>query len=430
MAASEPGALALGDRDRARLAGAEGPALRLAMGLVVRAGEIHGAERLIDIGFAHIDACHYGGQAHLDFALFMAEGGARMAVPAWTNTLPISLIDTDLRAEVGEPDFQANARRLTQLYLQLGCRPVWTCAPYQLPGGPGFGDQIVGSESNAVAYYNSVVGARTNKYGDFLDVAAALTGRAPDCGLHTDEGRRGRLLVTLEAVPEALRRADVFYHLLGHLVGRAAGSDVPVIDGLPAETSKDQLKAVSAAVAASGGVGLFHAVGITPEAPSLEAAFQGRAPERRVAIAPADLKAARAELSPARDGPLELVALGTPHFSLTEFADLVALLYGRRVDSGTRVYVSTSRHVRDLIADNGWLDGLINSGVRVIVDTCTYLTPAMRECRGRVMTNSAKWAYYAPGLLPVEVVFGSLRECVESAVRGEAWRDPEWASLA
>jgi len=354
--------LELSDRDRVRLAGAEGPALRLAMNLIVRAGEILGAERLIDVSFAHIDACHYSHQAHFDFAEFMAEGKARMAVPAWTNTIPVSLVDTDLRAEAGEPDFHAKARRLTGLYVQLGCRPVWTCAPYQLPGGPKLGDQIVGSESNAVAYYNSVVGARTNKYGDFLDVAAAVTGRVPDCGLHTTEGRRGQLLITLEEVPEALRRADIFYHLLGHLVGREARSAVPVIDGLPADTTKDQLKAVSAAVAASGGVGLFHAVGVTPEAPSLEAAFQGHDPERRVAITVADLAAARAELSPARDGPLDLVALGTPHFSFTEFARLVELLDGRRIGDKTLVYVSTSRHVRSLIASKGWLDGLAGAG--------------------------------------------------------------------
>ena len=429
MAAEVP-QLALSESDRARLEGAEGPALRLAMSLIVRAGEILGAERLIDVSFAHIDACHYNGQAHLDFAEFLTEAGARMAVPAWTNTIPVSLVDTDLRPEAEAPDFVAGARRLAGLYGKLGCRPVWTCAPYQLPGGPGFGDQIVGSESNAVAYYNAVVGARTNKYGDFLDVAAAVTARAPYCGLHTTEGRRGELLVTLETVPESLRQADVFYHLLGHIVGREAGSAVPVIDGLPASTTKDQLKAVSAAVAASGGVGLFHAVGVTPEAPSLEAAFQGHEPKRRVEITPADLWAARAELSPARDGPLDLVALGTPHFSLTEFARLVALLDGRQINGETLVYVSTSRHVRDLIAEKGWLDALVSAGVRVIVDTCTYFTPAVRGCRGRVMTNSAKWAYYAPGLLPVEVVFGSLEECVESAVRGEVWRDPAWAGLA
>jgi len=216
--------LDLSDRDRARLEGAEGPALGLAMRLIVRAGEILGARRLIDIGFAHIDACHYSHQAHLDFAEFMAEHGARMAVPAWTNTIPVSLVDTDLRPAADGPDFVANARRLAEIYRGLGCRPVWTCAPYQLPGGPSLGDQIVGSESNAVAYYNSVVGARTNKYGDFLDVAAAVTGRVPYCGLHTDEGRRGQLLVTLEEVPEAVRQTDIFYHLLGHLVGRAARS--------------------------------------------------------------------------------------------------------------------------------------------------------------------------------------------------------------
>jgi predicted aconitase len=413
----------LDERDRGLLDGAEGEAMALAMGVVLRAAEISGATRLQDISFAHIDACFYNGQAHVDFAQFMVDNGARLAVPSWTNTSLVSQVQRDIRPGRDDPVVVSGAHLLMELYERLGCEPVWTCAPYQLPGGPGFGDHIVGSESNAVTFYNSAVGARTNKYGDYLDVCAAVVGRVPYSGLHTDEGRRGSVLFTLDRIPEALRREDIFHHVLGHGVGRAAGSRVPVIQGLPEDTNADQLKAISAAAAASGAVALFHAVGVTPEAPDLETAFQGHAPETEVQIAPEELTAARDSLSMGSGGRVDMIAVGTPHFSFTEFARLVPLMEGRRVHDGTLFYVSTSRYVHGLIEQEGWTGILDAAGVQVIVDTCTYFTPAVRGCRGRVMTNSAKWAYYAPGMLAVESVFGTLEECVESAVRGEVWRD-------
>jgi predicted aconitase len=421
---SETSALQLDHRDRALLDGAEGEAMALAMRVVLRAAEISRATRLQDISFAHIDACFYNGQAHVDFARFMVDKGARLAVPTWTNTSLVSQVDTDIRPQKNDPIVVSGARLLMDLYERLGCVPVWTCAPYQLPHGPRLGEHIVGSESNAVTFYNSVVGARTNKYGDYLDVCAALVGRVPYSGLHTDEGRRGQLLFSVHAIPEELRRQDIFYHVLGHRLGRVAQSRVPVIEGLPADSNEDQLKAISAAAAASGAVGLFHGVGVTPEAPDLESAFQGREPDTRVDVTPAQLIEARDSLSMGGAGRLDMVAIGTPHFSFTEFARLVPLVDGRRVHDGTLFYVSTSRHVHGLIVEEGWMDILDRARVRVVVDTCTYFTPAVRGCRGRVMTNSAKWAYYAPGMLAVESVFGSLEECVESAVRGEVWRDP------
>lgn len=138
-----------------------------------------------------------------------------------------------------------------------------------------------------------------------------------------------------------------------------------------------------------------------------------------------DLRAAHAELSTARDGPLEAVGLGTPHFSFTEFAELVRLLDGRAINRQTKMLVSTSRVVRELVVARGWAVTLERAGVEIAVDVCTYYSPRIRALKGRVMTNAAKWAYYAPGMLGVEVAFGSLRECVESAVRGEVWRDPQ-----
>ncbi len=417
--------IVLSDHDRHFLEGGEGKAYRLAMQLVLGAAEAMGAEELVDIDFVHIDACFYSGQAHIDFARFILENGGRFAVPAWTNNGLVDLRRPELRSDV-DPEVVAGAKELMRLYEEIGCETVWTCAPYQLPGAgrPKCGSHIAVGESNAVSFYNSVLGARTNKYGDFLEVACGLTGRAPKAGRHTDEGRRATLLITLDQVPEALRDQDIFFHVLGHMIGREAGVHTPAIAGLPRDTGEDRLKAIAAGAAASGGVTLYHAIGVTPEAPDIVTAFGGLEPEARLDVSPEALMAARDSLSTgAREGMVDMVALGTPHFSFTEFGALAALLDGRRVTDGVSLYVSTSRHVAALAAEKGWVETLERAGGKLITDTCTYFSPAVRGCKGRVMTNSAKWAYYAPGMLGVEVVFGSLEDCVETACAGSVRRD-------
>ena len=413
--------LQLPDHARGLLAGEQGLAMQLAMRLVVKAAEIMAAERLIPISFAHLDACFYTGQAHVDFVRFLLDNGAALAVETWTNNGVVSLADGGLRPRGEDPETVDGAGELMKLYERLGARPTWTCAPYQHPGGPKFGDHIAVGESNAVSYYNAVVGARTNKYGDYLDVACALTGLAPDAGLHRDAERKAALHIDCTALPEDWRGHDIFAHLIGHHTGRLAGRRVPVISGLPPDTPKHALKAICSAAASSGGVEMWHGLGVTPEAPALEAVFETG--ETHV-VRGEDLVRAHRDLSTAPDGPLDAVALGTPHFSLAEFAELVRMLDGRKVKQGLPVLVSTSRVVRELVRARGWLAALEASGIAVPVDVCTYHSPRVRGLRGRVMTNAAKWAYYAPGMLGVEVCFGSLRECVESAVRGEVWRDP------
>ncbi len=310
-------------------------------------------------------------------------------------------------------------------YVRLGCNPVWTCAPYQLPGRPQLGDHIVGSESNAVSFYNSVIGARSNKYGDYLDVCAAITGRVPYSKLHRDECRVAEILFTLEQIPPAVLDNDMFYHLLGHVIGRQSGAAVPAIAGLPPACGEDDLKAISAAASSSGSVPLFHAIGITPEATTQEQAFQGSSPGREIALTLDDLRQARRELGSDSSGPLAGIALGTPHFSYREFERLVDLLAGRSIAPGLTFYLTTSRHVFAEAEKQGWTATLQQAGIRIVTDTCTYFSPAVNGLRGKIMTNSAKWAYYAPGMLPVEVLIGSLRECVESAVFGEVVFD-DW----
>lgn len=178
----------LSELDRARLDGKLGKAQQFAMETVVAAARIDRADSLIDIGFAHIDACFYNGRAHLDFVNYLLEQGATLAVPAWTNNGLVALNDLSIR-DPGKSREMFEARELMLAYVRLGCKPVWTCAPYQLPGRPRLGEHIVGSESNAVSFYNSVIGARSNKYGDYLDVCAAITGRVPYSKLHRDEER-------------------------------------------------------------------------------------------------------------------------------------------------------------------------------------------------------------------------------------------------
>lgn len=413
----------LSEYDKRLLSGAEGKAKRLAMQMMVKAAEAMGAERLVDVSMAHVNSCFYSGKVGLDFAEFLLADGVKVAVPTKTNVGLVDLLHPELRPEKASTEEVQGARRLMKIYEQLGCEVVWTCAPYQHKVRPKLGDQIVGSESNAVAFYNSVIGARTNKYGDFLDICAAITGRVPYAGLHRDECRKGEILFSLAGVPRKLLEQDIFYHVLGIVLGREAGSSVPVIEGLPAATSEDQLKAISAAGAASGAVALFHAVGITPEATSLSDAFHGQQPDRVVEVTPQMLIQARDALTTTAAGRVSAVCLGTPHFSFTEFERLTPLLSGRRVHADLGLYVSTSRYVLAQVREQGWLAQLEQAGVKIVVDTCTYFTPVVNGIKGRVMTNSGKWAYYAPGILDVDVVFGSLEECVESAVSGEVWRD-------
>lgn len=395
-------------------------ATSLAHTLLERYAAIVGATRLIPITRAHIDGCLYHGPASLDFARTLAESGAQVSVPTTLNVGAIDLLHPTLFR--GRPEIVEAGRAMMRHYSAMGCRQTWTCAPYQLADRPNFGEQIAWAESNAIVFANSVLGARTERYGDFIDLCAAVTGMVPDVGLHTDEGRLGRTLVRVRGVADAMMRRDTFFAALGHLVGMRTGSAIPVIDGVPAAT-EDQLKAFGAAAASSGAVAMFHMVGVTPEAHTLGDAFGGRTPERTIDVGPDDLRSAMRDLTSTSETSLGAVSIGTPHFSYDEFTRLRTLLAGRRASSTLEFFVSTGRDILARLDAEGWGDELRASGVQVVTDTCTYITPILSGRPGAVMTNSAKWAWYAPNNLGYQVVFASLEECVESAVRGEVWRD-------
>ena len=401
----------LTDYDSTLLGGDMGPGPQIAMELLVAAAPSLGAESLLDITRAHIDGCLYHGKAGVDFARALTGGGTRVKVPTTLNVSSLDLLHPELYR--GDPDAAAESRALMDAYVDMGCIPSWTCAPYQLADRPGLGEQIAWGESNAIAFANSVLGARTNRYGDFFDICCAITGRAPNSGLHTDEGRLATMVVEVR-VPYHLLDDELFYPLLGHVLGHQAGNEVAVLAGLDGRATEDRLKALGAAAASSGSVAMFHVAGVTPEAPDLETALGGRDPARTVAIEPDDLRAAKDALSKG-SGELGAVSVGTPHASLREIEELSSLVAGR---SRVPFYVNTGRDVLFEAESRGLIDPLLDFGVTVVTDTCTYITPIIAEVSGVVMTNSAKWAYYAPGNIGVGVALGSLEDCVRSAASG------------
>src|SRR3989304_4907658 len=367
--------LHLSEIDRSYLDGEFGPAPRMAVRIIVRMAEVLGAERLMDISQAHIDSTIYLGEAGLEFAERLAGYNVKVKVP---TTLNVSAVDEHGWQEWDVPgDWADKARRQMIAYQSMGCIPTWTCAPYQTEHAPVFGQQIAWGESNAIVFANSVIGARTERYPDLLDICCAITGRVPAVGLHLTENRAGEILMRLVDVPPALQKDDSFYPVLGHLVGKIAQDRIPVIDGLAAQPSEDQLKALGAAASSSGAVALFHLVGVTPEAPTLEAAFQHRAPKRGIDVTLDDLRPARRELPTAGGGQVPMVGLGSPHFSLAEFKRLAPPLVGKRPHPDVRFLVTSSRAMALLARQYGYLQALEVFGGRVTVDTCILASPRL-----------------------------------------------------
>lgn len=407
--------------ERALLSGETGnPADRMAMEIVTRTARLLGAERLVPITSAHIDGVILHGQSAVLFCEQLLSGGAHVRVPATTNVGSLNLLNPN-QCRLS-PEDRKLAYRIMVAYERMGCTPSWTCAPYQAGARPGLGDQIAWAESNAVAFANTVLGARTNRYGDFLDISCAVTGRAPDTGLHRTEARRGQIVFDLSAIDAGLRRSDAFFPVLGALLGRHAGSAVPAVVGLEPGVSEDQLKAMCAGAASTGSVALTHVVGVTPEAPDLPAALHEQPPEETILVPASMIRETRDALSLAPDGPIDCVALGSPHFSTAECRTLLALAEGRRFR--VPVYVCLGRQTLEELATDGVDRDLAALGVTFVADTCVVVAPILAENPGVMMTNSAKFAHYSAGNTGHLPVFGTLAECAASAQAGRVVRDP------
>ena len=409
--------------DHEMLDGAHGEAARFAMSVIVHMAEAVGAEDLVSVEQAHIDACALMSRSSLDLVSHLAKNDGRVSIP---TTLSMVSLDLENWEALGVPaEFAQISTQIAEAYLKLGCIPAWTCAPYQEYLTPRFGQQIAWGESNAVVYANSVIGARTNRYADYLDICAAITGRVPFAGLHRLENRRATFHLHLEETATADWSTPAAWAAFGSLVGSLVGEHVPVIDGLPPlRPSNDMFKAFGAAAASAGSVGLFHIVGITPEAHDLPFACQGRDPVESCSIGPRQLRNAWNELSsPVEGDSISAVILGCPHFSYAEFEALDQAIRdsdAAGVHGKVQFLVFASATSIELSRRGGLLKPLQQFGATLVRDTCPFHSPVVVHDAQVIMTNSGKCAYYAPGELDVRVHFGSLRSCVDAAVTGKA----------
>lgn len=403
----------LSAQDREMLSGTEGEAAKLAIQIIILFAKMQGAELLIDVTQAHIDACIYVGPSSLNFPRRLLQMNAKVAVPSTLNALSV---DMRRYKELGtDPDTSKAASDVAETYLKMGASVSFTCAPYLLQTAPKSGENIGWAESNAVVFANSVLGARTQKYPDFLDVFIALTGRAPNAGCHTEKGRLPTVCVNIQ---ETNIWDDLFFPLVGYCVGEMVGSEIPFIVGMEnTQPTASDLKAFGAAFATTSAAAMFHIRNVTPEAMRM-----GKLKESltKVEISVQDLRNSWRKLNNNVDSSVSLISLGNPHFSLMEMEEFSNLVKGRWKDPSVSVVITTSREVYEGAVRAGHTASAEAFGASFITDTCwCMIGEPITPLQGRnLMTNSAKYAHYAPGLINRGVHFGSLSQCIEAAESG------------
>lgn len=419
-------AFGLNADDRAMLDGSRGKAACIAMQIILRMATLQGAKALVDVSRAHIDCCIYTGPSSLRLARQLVDWGAKVRIPTTLNAISVDRLGWQalgVAPAVAEP-----AAALADAFVEMGAQASFTCAPYLLAEPPVCGEQIAWAESNAVAFANSVLGARTSKYADYLDILVALTGRAPLEGCHLPAARRAQGVIRMP--PDLTGLDDAAWALLGYHVGLLADSRVPVVTGLElTNPSSDDLKGFSAAFATTASAPMFHLAGITPEAGSLDEALGGSSPLFDISVKPDDLLDAWHELNSATRAEVDLVALGNPHFSTTELAALADLCRSRHKHPDVAVVVTCGRDVLARARAAGDIEPIEAFGVTVVSDTCWCMIgePVIPPTARTLMTNSGKYAHYGPGLVGRPVHFAALPECVDAACSGRAsGRRPAW----
>jgi predicted aconitase/predicted aconitase with swiveling domain len=424
-------AIHLNSFDRELLEGLHGEAAQVAMRVILRIAQIHGVTELIDVKQAHIDCCIYTGPATLAFAQKLCDMGAKVRIPTSLNSISI---DRRLwRSQGVEPGLGEPSEQLAAAYLEMGAQPTFTCAPYLLESAPKAGENIMWAESNAVVFANSVLGARTIKCPDYLDVCVSLTGRALNTGCHLTENRQARVEIHLESVQDP---DDTIFPLLGYLAGDIAADSVPIITGLEKEAvTIDDLKAFGAAFATTSSAPMFHIAGITVEARSSTDIASHLKGTSKATVTLADLANQWCRFSPCEEGEtstaIDLVSLGNPHFSYDEIVKLVQLCVGRKKGEMTTLVVTCNRDTYSKAAKEGHISTLEDFGAQVLTDTCWCMIqePVIPPHTRTIVTNSAKYAHYGRGLTGRKVFLRSLAQCVDAVCSGlvhnslPAWLD-------
>jgi hypothetical protein len=411
----------LSPEEKSMLDGERGPAVAKAMQILVALGESFGAERLLTVDNVHMagSSVLVAEEAGTRFVEDVRDQGGRFVTRVTTNP---TAMDPVQWKEIGIPDSDhAMQVRLTDAYAGMGANTCNTCIPYLVGNMPRYGEHMAWGESSAVVFANSVCGARTNREGGPSGLATALTGRTPEYGFHLKENRYGKLLVEVRTP----LRDMTDYGTLGYFAGRIAGQDTPVFTGIPSNPSLDELKALSAALASSGSVSMFHAVGVTPEAPTLEEAFGGNVPAERLVFGEDEKRAAEQALDKEPSDHVDWILVGCPNASVEEMRQVAQALEGQRVHPDVTLWVTTAGAMYAMAERNGYVRTIEQAGGVVVRETCPFLARsrviAPKKGYRTLTTNSAKMAFYAPGQFGLPAHYGNLQRVMQAAVDG-VWR--------
>jgi predicted aconitase len=416
-------------QEQSMLGGADGPAVQKAMDLLVRYGEALGAERLVDtnnvcatVGATTPFIRDYAAQhpegldaVFSEFSLDSAEVVKIPKVKAYSSHLQQG-IDPVHAAEQGVSAELVQIYRRGEAFVgRMGVQLLNTCTPYQVGNVPVKGEHCAWMESSAVIYCNSVLGGRTNAEGRESAGAAMLTGKTPYWGYHLDENRLGTHLVELEV--EVKTTAD--WGLLGYYVGEIVQERVPVIAGLKQVPNLARLKHFGAAASSSGGVEMYHIVGVTPEAASLEQAFGRNKPVETLKYGARERQIAYERVnSTGRDTQVDFVMLGCPHYSIEQIWEACQLLEGQRVHANTSLWIFTPSAIKQVADRNGYTKIITDAGGHLMTDTCSSFGRVMPKGTKVAAVDSAKQAHYLPAIMGVQAWFGTTADCIQAAVTG------------
>lgn len=398
----------LTEEEQKMLDGYYGKAVQKSMKVLVTLGKIYGADRMLEVKSVHSPGVSYRvtGDAGLNYVKEAAVE-AKFRVPMTLNTIGI---DYQNWKKMGFPEeFARKQIELCEAYQKMGAIPMNSCTPYLNGHIPMKGEHVAWGESSAIAFVNSVIGAKTNREGGPTALAAALTGRIPNYGYHLDENRVGTHVVKVQ-IP---LKTDKDFAVLGYFAGSIVKTGVPVFEGIEERPRMESLKALGAALASSGGVALYHIVGITPEAGVREDVVKGELPLLTFGQAEYDKVCEKFS----QKGPIDFVVLGCPHVSINEMNEIAHMLKGKKIKTG--LWVCTSRMVKNLGDTMGITRIIEDAGGEVVCDTCPVLCFTLPRGYKTVATNSGKMAHYAPGLWNMEPVILNAEECIKVALEGK-----------
>ncbi|HEY1724867.1 MAG TPA: aconitase X catalytic domain-containing protein [Steroidobacteraceae bacterium] len=423
----------LSDDEKAMLDGSRGNARRKAMELLVRYAEALGASGFVETsnvagvpGAAtpflqqHYRAAGSSSYAAI-FSYFDLDSDELLEVPvAATHTCHLQggYDPEQWQLLGGKPEAVQLAQGSEQFVQDRGVQILKTCTPYQVGNVPRFGEHCAWMESSAVVYCNSVLGARTNTEGRESTSAAMLTGRVPDWGFHRDECRSGSHLIEVEFPVESM----MDWGMLGYFVGAAVQERIPVLRGRYAVPDLIRHKHFGAAAASSGGVEMYHLVGVTPEAPSEQQALGARRPVEIIRYGAEERRQVYRDLnSRARDADVDFVMLGCPHAALEQLREAARLLQGRHISANCNLWIFTARAIKLEAEREGLVQVLRAAGAVVLTDTCSAIGQALPPGTRVVALDSAKQTHYLPAIMGVQAWFGSTGDCIDAAISGH-WR--------